>query len=411
MSKRKGGDQPLRQLSNEEKIESFKEYKVAHKRIVEVSEQVKSASQYLDRGCFIFLVGPPGIGKTTVMNGVYRDVIRSHIPRMQADLGFIPAIQVNTKAEDGRFDWKEHWKDCLRALREPLIDYKILPKRRLGGDDGQEIMAPDGNGSKTLYRNAFESAARNRKLIICFKDEAHHFTHVSAARLIRQQHEILKSAASRSESIFALFGSYDLLALLNLSGQLGRRTRVVHFERYRPNVKEDVYAFANAAKTLLDHMPLRRTPTFSNDDLMICCDMSLGCVGLLKDILVATLYSVLKANEESLSIKDVMQHELTTDTLDRASKEIIKGEKKLKESESERQLKRQIIKLRMEGGEAYAKENLDHGESSNLIEKSLAEELKQKQHASKKQPKKKSRRIERSPKRDPVGEGRKKKAA
>jgi energy-coupling factor transporter ATP-binding protein EcfA2 len=405
MSKRPSDGQNHSPTSNEEKLESFRKFKVAHRNIVAVSNQVKSASQYLEPGCFICLVGPPGIGKTTVMEGVYGSVLRSYMPRMITDPGFIPAIKVNTKAEDGRFDWKEHWKDCLRAILEPLVDYKVRAGRGIGGDKGYEDVNPDGGGAKTLFRNAFEGAAKNRGLVICFKDEAHHFTFVSSARLIRRQHEILKSAAIRSEAIFALFGTYDLLELLNLSGQLGRRTRIFHFERYRPNIQEDVEAFVDALKTLLTNMPLRKPPIFSNDDLATCLDMSLGSVGLMKDILVTTLYSVLESNQTSLSIKDVIEHELSTDILDRVSREIVRGEKKLKMSTATRELKRQTIKLRMEKGAEYEEGNFKEEMPSDDVEEPPTKESEHKQPPRKKRPKKGGR-IERSPKRDPVGAGR-----
>jgi energy-coupling factor transporter ATP-binding protein EcfA2 len=408
MSSDKGFNRKLLELSNEEKLRYFKQYKAGHDKLKEVSGQVKSAIRYLDDGCFILLVGPSGIGKTTAMNGIYNSLILDYMPAMQADAGLIPVIKVNTKAEDGRFDWKEHWRDCLRELQEPLIDYKILP-RRTRFDKSDNIIDPDeGSGTKPVLRNAFESAARNRKLVVCFHDEAHHFTYVSSARLIRQQHEILKSAASRSKSIFALFGTYDLLKLRNLSGQLGRRTVTIHFQRYGTN-DNDIKAFVDALKSLLAHMPLQRRPEFSDRDMETCFYMSLGCIGLLKDIFVASLDSVLEAGAESLSIKDVIEHELPTDVLDRISWEIVNGEKKLEESAAQQQLRRETIKMRMEKGAKYLVEHPEEAQFSDEQDKQSAPSTSASAQtpAQTKRGGKKRRRVERSPRRDPVGEGRK----
>lgn len=407
MTKRNSAAQKIEQPGNEEKLAAFKAYKVSHKKMAEVTEEVKAGCRYLSLGCFIVLVGPPGIGKTTVMEGVYNSMLRSYMPQMIANAGFIPAIKINTNAEDGRFDWKLHWTDALRAIQEPLIDYKTLPKRNMLGDGGIRMVDPDGGGSKSVLRQAFESAAKNRGLRVAFHDEAHHFTLVPAARMILRQHEILKSAAERSEAIFTLFGTYDLLKLRNINGQLGRRTKTVHFERYRPTIDADVRAFGEAAITLLAHMPVQVPPVFSNEDLGTLFDMSLGCVGLLKDILVATLDSVLEAGMESVSIQDVIKHELPVDLMDRVSREIINGERKLKEDSA----KRQLVKMRLEKGPEYLKDHPEEILPLNVTESELIEGQQPEGIPSKKQSKKKNRRIERSPKRDPVGAGRRKKPA
>jgi hypothetical protein len=225
--------------------------------------------------------------------------------------------------------------------------------------------------------------------------------------MILRQHEILKSAAERSEAIFTLFGTYDLLKLRNINGQLGRRTKTVHFERYRPTIDADVRAFGEAAITLLAHMPIQVPPVFSNEDLGTLFDMSLGCVGLLKDILVATLDSVLEAGMESVSIQDVIKHELPVDLMDRVSREIINGERRLKEDSA----KRQLIKMRLEKGPEYLKDHPEEILPLNVTEAELVDEQQPEGIPSKKQSKKKNRRIERSPKRDAVGTGRRKKSA
>jgi len=65
-----------------------------------------------------------------------------------------------------------------------------------------------------------------------------------AAHIIRQtrgtgkleiQLDTLKSLANegKTKTQMVLIGSYDLYRLMSLSGQLARRTHVLHFERYR----------------------------------------------------------------------------------------------------------------------------------------------------------------------------------
>jgi energy-coupling factor transporter ATP-binding protein EcfA2 len=407
MKNQKDADrQGFLQGTKHERLEEFKAYKVAHSRLLKVSDDVKSAIKYLDKGCFIFCVGPPGSGKTTALEGIYNSLLRDYLPQMELDPGLIPVIKVKTRAEYGRFDWKGHWRDCLVALDEPLIDYKILPRKIVIKGNNDSSTDTDLSGSGPVLRSSFETAAQNRGVVVCLKDEAHHFLHVPSGRMLRQQLEILKSVAERSGTIFALFGTYDLLSLRNMSGQLGRRTKTIHFSRYRPEIEEDINSFADATLTLLNHMPLPKRPTFSDKDVAICFEMSFGCVGLLKMILVATLNSALNASAKSISVQDVMGHELPVDILDQVSMEIIKGERRLEEEK----IKRQKVKLRMTQGSAYLKSHPEDGLSSD--EEYTEPELPEVQQDSSRRGKPgKRRRVERLPKRDPVGAGRRKSVA
>ena len=44
---------------------------------------------------------------------------------------------------------------------------------------------------------------------------------------------MIKSTASRAQTVHVLIGTYELLAFRNLSGQLSRRSVDLHFSRYR----------------------------------------------------------------------------------------------------------------------------------------------------------------------------------
>ena len=59
----------------------------------------------------------------------------------------------------------------------------------------------------------------------------------------------MKSIANRTGTVHVLFGTYDLLALRNLNGQLSRRSIDVHLARYRAEVPEERQIFSNILET------------------------------------------------------------------------------------------------------------------------------------------------------------------
>ena len=63
------------------------------------------------------------------------------------------------------------------------------------------------------------------------------------------QLDVIKSIASRSQTVHVLIGTYELLAFRNLSAQLSRRSVDLHFSRYRAESADDIEVFQNAVFT------------------------------------------------------------------------------------------------------------------------------------------------------------------
>jgi hypothetical protein len=228
-----------------------------------------------------------------------------------------------------RYNWRDHWVGCLRALNEPLIDKKIdytaprIPRTRLS-----EGMAKYER--EVTLRRSFETSATLRRLRTFTIDEAQHLTLVPA-RSYRSQIEIIKSVASKSGALHLLFGTYDLLHLRNASGQLGARAVTVHFRRYRP-VPNELKSFAEAARSLILLMPFPEPPDLiDNSSMEYMFETSLGCIGLLKVWFVDALGAALEAGKKTLTIKDLERHTFPIDVREKISKEIVDGERALEE--------------------------------------------------------------------------------
>ena len=90
--------------------------------------------------------------------------------------------------------------------------------------------------SRSVLRVALESAIRQRRPLAFLVDEAQHLAKIAGGRKLQDQLDCVKSLAIRTQTVHVLAGTYDLLILRQLSGQLSRRTRHIHFalpRRYR----------------------------------------------------------------------------------------------------------------------------------------------------------------------------------
>jgi hypothetical protein len=397
----------------EERLEFFREYTTPHTRLRTVADQVRRAIRLRDSEGYIFVVGPTRIGKTTLIKGIVNSILRENMDEMRKDPGFLPVAGMEAYAYGKGYNWPDHWISCLEAINEPLIEHKT------SYDDTKfKPVWPSHvqfqSKKNDVLRRCFERAAKLRRVRLFWIDEANHLTLVPNAKMLRPHLEIIKSVANQSEAMHALFGTYDLLRLRNASGQLGIRAVTVHFSRYRPDDTEDLNSFADAALSLAARMILPAPVNLTTEDLDYCLDISLGNIGLLKVWFTDTLGTVLENGGKELTRKDLERCQPPIDVLNKISLEIQKGEQKLSQDES----LLAVIKLRMAEPLAHRQDSPKDSEEGGPDEDKLNEtsdhDKNQAQSKEIKQPgrgSKKGRTIERKPKRDKTGEGRKNRAA
>ena len=200
-------------------------------------------------------------------------------------------VSVN-QPEDSNFDWNDFYIRALMALEEPMIEKKI-----------------NRTGTKLKLRLALESALRNRHPDAFYIDEAQNFGKVASGRKLQDQADCLKSLSNLAQTRFILCGTYELLPLRNLSGQLCRRSHSIHFPRYLADSAQDLKAFRSALLTLQNHLPLPEPPDLV-EHWEFCYEQSMGCIGILKDLLLRTLSTALERDEGNtvtLKLKDLEQ--------------------------------------------------------------------------------------------------------
>lgn len=120
-----------------------------------------------------------------------------------------------------------------------------------------------------------------------------------------------------------LVGSYDLYQLVSLSGQLARRTHVLHFERYRQDNDADLRAFQSCVQKFQDALPNLWGQQLVQHTAALL-ENTLGCVGTLSAVL--TRAAMLAQQDKQWSVDALRRALLTEAQRKQILEEIIDGE-------------------------------------------------------------------------------------
>jgi predicted AAA+ superfamily ATPase len=187
------------------------------------------------------VVGPAGVGKTTFAGLETEMLLKLYDAEIRENPGVIPVVLSSIDAADGKeINWQLFYQHLLDDLHTLSPD---VPAQR----DGQPVDVVKS------YRVTFQKALLNRKVRHVLLDEAVHLTDSRTEPL--QYGNLLKSLANRGSMNLLLVGAYGSEKLVRASGQLARRTSVVHFPRYMAN-QNDFDAFTQFIKDLAKELPL-----------------------------------------------------------------------------------------------------------------------------------------------------------
>jgi AAA domain len=316
-----------------ERLEHFRDFTMAHPRLVKARDELVDAIDGAAPGSLVFVLGPTGVGKTTVRMKVEDLLTRQMAPAMSADPGRLPFASVEVVPPDtGRFRWRDYFSRLLAAMNEPLIEFKTT---RGAGFPPAPHRPPSMVGSAELGY-AVEQALRHRHPPVVLIDEAQHLARVASGRRLSDQLDVIKSIANRTETVHVLLGTYELLAFRNLSAQLSRRSVDLHFERYRADSAEDLRVFRSVLLTFQKQLPFAKTET----DLMpiweFLYERSVGCVGILKEWLMRACVRGIKHGATALSHDHLEKTALSISQCEKILAESREGETRLNDHEDER---------------------------------------------------------------------------
>jgi len=312
---------------------------VAHPHLQEAHHAVVRAIRQPAGASLILVFGPTGVGKTTLRRGVEKHLIEAALPELGRDPGRVPVVGLEAVAsEAGQFNWKDYYTRALQALEEPLIPHKISdPLRRYRDRSISPAAAPE-------LRRALEQALLHRRPAAVLVDEAQHLTKMASGRRLLDQMDVLKSLAALTETVHVLLGTYELVGLATLSAQLSRRSREIHFGRYRAEDPEDRRAFRSALLTFQRHLPLAEEPDLVGRFESLY-EQSVGCIGVLKEWLTRALAAALEDGAATLTAHHLERQAEPARKLLSLAREIQEGEAALREDGREREDVRRVLGL------------------------------------------------------------------
>jgi energy-coupling factor transporter ATP-binding protein EcfA2 len=311
-------------------MESFKNFAAAHPLLVEAKDRLWEAILESAPNSLIIVSGPTGVGKTTLLARISQLLAAEMRDELEANPGRLPVVRVEaTPPESRSFSWRGHFKRLLLEMSEPLVDYK----RRLN-PAGQVLPVmppfPNDRGVTADYHYAVEQALRYRRPRAVLIDEAQHLFSPASGRRLEDQLNVVKSLANRSHTVHVLCGTYELLRIRNLSGQLSRRSIDIHFPRYDATKASDRRNFIKVLQTFAEQLPLAELPELAKL-WEYFYERSIGCVGILKDWLVKGVSTALRGPSPSLTLKHLERHALSISQCDRLIEEATRGEAQFRE--------------------------------------------------------------------------------
>jgi hypothetical protein len=337
----------LLERSAEDRLAYFGNHTVAHAVLREVDEAVMQAIEQPSGASLIFVIGPTGVGKTTLLLHIQKRLIEASRQDRQEDKSHIPVASTEAVAPDtGNFNWKEYYQRALIAVSEPLIGNKVdyVTRSARKNRNGHPIFSAKPATSE--LRLALKDALRHRRLRAFIVDEAQHLTKMASGRKLQDQLDCVKSLANMAGTVHVLVGTYELLAFRNLSGQLSRRSADIHFRRYRADSAADVRAFQSVLWDFQRHLPLPQEPELLQH-WQYCYERTIGCVGVLKTWLMQSLAEVLQAGAPSLTLQCLEKHALSVSRCVSMSTETLQGEEALCDKEKSREKLRDLLGIRI----------------------------------------------------------------
>jgi hypothetical protein len=287
MAAQVGFPRSLLGASGRARREYFAAYTIGHAVIVQALATVLRALEQPATTWtpVILVIGPAGVGKTTLIHTLERDLARRMRHQLAANPGQLPSVSLACDVpESGSFNWKDFCLLGLEAMDEPLIRRKVYLAPVTA--ETPALLRP--RTPATILRRALVQALLNRAPSALLIDEAQQLAIVAGSRKLQHQMDYLKRLADASRVPVVLVGNYGLCALRNQSAQLGRRTREIHVRRYDATRAQDVADFKDIVLSFQHHLPLPEQP-----DLLAEWEYlylrSVGCIGLLKQWLLDAL--------------------------------------------------------------------------------------------------------------------------
>ncbi len=300
--------------------------RIKHPHIAEVMSDLDTLIHPDSQDSILLVCGPTGVGKSTLARYFVEHASDQASAQMEQDAGLVPAVYIEAPASgENDFSWRLFYQRILNQLdgeiRAPKAAYGLDPHTGC-------IVRPRGRSGNSLaaLRTAVERALRARKTRFLVIDEAAHIIRQTRSNRLQIQLDTLKSLANECGTQMVLVGSYDLYQLMSLSGQLARRTHVLHFQRYRQEDAQDFNAFKGCVMKFENELPSLWGQNLVKHSEALLYN-TLGCIGTLSAVL--TRAAMLAGKDGRWSVDALNRALLTEIQRNQILEEILAGEAEL----------------------------------------------------------------------------------
>src|SRR5712692_9791582 len=94
----------------------FEKKLVAHPLLKEAYDKLLRTIYQPAGASLIWAIGPTGVGKTTILRKIVKQIIEDAMKDMERDPGYLPVVNIglqDVSTERGTFDWKDFFKCFL----------------------------------------------------------------------------------------------------------------------------------------------------------------------------------------------------------------------------------------------------------------------------------------------------------